>query len=184
MKQNRKWGSWAKRVGNVPRCYGVNQSIYHAFANKQIRWWIIMEHIVLRVWAQIYMPLIVFILFLNQTHTQTHGVMDTVIIVEISLSTNRRKKTQPKKGKGSPNLPYQNWVAYAPLTIDRRIMAGSTSGRCVRFLQRCAVTSVSMKRSPSKRGANLLPPPPRGFSLDADPWGRTTTATVSRSIAS
>ena len=79
------------------------------------------------------MPLIVFILFLNQTHTQTHGVMDTVIIVEISLSTNRRKKTQPKKGKGSPNLPYQNWVAYAPLTIDRRIMAGSTSGRCVVF---------------------------------------------------
>ena len=114
------------------------------------------------------MPLIVFILFLNQTHTQTHGVMDTVIIVEISLSTNRRKKTQPKKGKGSPNLPYQNWVAYAPLTIDRRIMAGSTSGRCVRFLQRCAVTRVSMKRSPSKRGANLLPPPPLCFSLDAD----------------
>lgn len=44
------------------------------------------------------MPLIVFILSLKHTHTQTH-VMDTVIVV----INNRRKKTQPKeKGKGNP----------------------------------------------------------------------------------
>jgi len=97
-----KWGSWARGWGMFQDVMGdmgwINQSINDAFANKQIRWWIIMEHSIKSMCLNLHAAYSLHPLSQTHTHTQTH-VMDTVIVV----INNRRKKTQPKeKGKGNP----------------------------------------------------------------------------------
>lgn len=110
------------------------------------------------------MPLIVLILSLSNTH----GPMDTIIIV---VNTNRKKKKYSTEENGGKEKPESVLTKFGGLsaTNNRSPNHGADYHRKeLRRPQRCAVTSVSMKRSPSKRGANLLPSPPRGLSLDAD----------------